>query len=69
MGKTRQSARMVSDGNFSIDPATNNIGIGTAASAAAKVDVEGLITVDDLHKDNIVVGNEIETIALAIALG
>ena len=69
MGKTRQSARMVSDGNFSIDPATNNIGIGTAASSEAKVDVQGLITVDDLHKEDIVVSNEIETIALAIALG
>lgn len=69
MGKTRQSARMVSDGNFSIDPSTNNIGIGTAPTADAKVDVQGLFTVDDLHKEDVVVSNEIETIAIAIALG
>ena len=68
MGKTRQSARMVSDGNFPLTR-TNNIGIGTAPTAEAKVDVQGLITVDDLHKEDIVVSNEIETIALAIALG
>ena len=69
MGKTRQNARMVSDGNFVIDPTTNNIGVGTTATADAKIDVNGLITVDDLHKEDIVVSNEIETIAIAIALG